>query len=133
MNTERIVHLLRTNPDAEVETLIAEDASAMMERIVTAASPTTQRRHMIEYARQVHSSSAEIVTREHRLRISAALDAAEARAARDAANEQIVRMLAEIRTHARDREWGALSEEEQAGILADPVAELRDVLGYDPR
>jgi hypothetical protein len=77
MNTAKIVSLLRTGANAEK--LILEDAGALTERLVSRTGLVRQRAAVVAYLTELHGEVALIVGREHTLRVTAALDGAEAR------------------------------------------------------
>lgn len=135
-NVERIVGLLRTDPQANVTSLIEDDASAMMERIMTSANPATQRRLVIEYATQVYTAAAEMMRREHSLRVTAALDAADANTRYEDLRNRGAATVAQFRSERPEltpdgETWDELSDERKAAISDNPVHELRYVLGLE--
>jgi hypothetical protein len=92
MNTAKIVSLLRT--DANADKLILEDAGALTERLVTRTGLDRQRAAVVAYLTELYDEVALIAGREHTLRVTAALDGAEARS-RWAVLRQVVAAVAE--------------------------------------
>lgn len=89
-NTERIVHLLRTNPDGDITALVEEDASSVTAKVVSTTHIPLIRQVLIEFVRSVHLASALVVKREHKRRTTAELDAAQSRALLAMANRRLV-------------------------------------------
>lgn len=135
---DRAIQLIRTNPDADVTALIETDAAEMIERVISAVTMHAQtigkmRRLMIEFVRGVYAAAAEVVTREHNLRVTAALDAADARARYDALNATLETLIVEVHDSIPGAKWDEFDETKQADIRLDPVGYLRVALGYDTR
>lgn len=132
-NVERIVGMIRTGsyPEEQITPLIEQDASSMVERVVSSANPATVRRHMVEFARQVYAAAAETVRREVHLRTVAATDAADAVARYEGQHADAVELVEEIlgytpdgRTPDDDR----LTPEQWADIQSAPVFIARVLL-----
>lgn len=90
-NTERIVHLLRTDPGADITALVEEDASLVTAKVVSTTHIPLIRQVLIEFVRSTHLASALAVRREHQRRVTAELDAAQSRALHAAANRRLMR------------------------------------------
>lgn len=90
-NTERIVHLLRTNPDADITAMVEEDASTLTAKVIATTRIPLIRLAVIEFVRHVHLATALVLRREHQRRTTAELDAAQWRALLDAANRRLTR------------------------------------------
>lgn len=90
-HTEQIVRTLRANPKADISAMASDDASDILAKIITTKHIPVLRALLIDFVRQVHTASAAVLHREHKLRTQACLDAADARARLDAANRRLRR------------------------------------------
>lgn len=93
-NTDRIVHLLRTSPGADITALVEEDASTLTAKVVATTRIPLIRAAVIEFVRAVHLATAQVLRREHQRRVTAELDAAQSRALLNAANRRLKRAAA---------------------------------------
>lgn len=88
-NTNAIVQTLRTDPGANVSSMIEEDASSVTAKLVSTKHIPLIRAIVIDCVREVHAASAQVVRREHTARVTAGLDAADARARLNMANRRL--------------------------------------------
>lgn len=124
---DRAIQMVRVDPKADINALIAEDASEMVGRVLESAAISTKRRHMIEFVRGVYAAAAEVITREVRLRVTASLDAADSDARHNGLRTKLIEFVTEVHDGIPGDAW---DEETRARVEADPVAYLRDILGY---
>lgn len=132
-NVARIIGMIRTGSytEEQIRPLIEQDASAMVERIVTSANPTTVREYTVEFARGVYAAAAEVVTRETRLRTIAATDAADAVARYEGQHAEAVALVEEILTDASMPD-GGLTTQQWDEIRTAPVFVARVLLRAVP-
>lgn len=122
-HTDRIVHLMRTNPGADITSMVEEDASTLTAKVVSTTRIPLIRAAVIEFVRTVHNASAQVVRREHVRRTKAELDAAQSRALLDAANRRLLRVAALF----RELESAPSGADEIPGLIEEITRLLRPV------
>jgi len=141
-HVERIIGMIRTGayPQAEIDRLITEEASTVVEQVVTSASPAGVRRHVVAYTRAVYAAAAAIVKREVELRTKAALDAADAVARRRGQHDEAVRLVRDLLDGHPGCEsfrrgdcctFDSLTDEQRAAIERAPIFVARVLVGGD--
>lgn len=123
-NMQRIIDMIRTGayPARQITPLIEQDASTLVEAVVTSRQPATVRGHVVDYVRAVYTGVAAILEREVRLRTTAALDAADATARYEAQRAEAIGLVREL----LDGDFGEcypddLTAEQWAAIDRAPV------------
>lgn len=120
-NTDKMVHLLRTDPEADISALAAEDASSVTAKVVGTTHIPIIREILIWFVREVHLSSAQVVRREERKRVTAQLDAAQDKALLAVANRRIREAAALVKTLSGDDEIKAYDAVTKLRGLLKPV------------
>lgn len=128
-HTERIVHLLRTDPGADITAMVEEDASTLTAKVIATTRIPLIRLAVIEFVRHVHLVTAQVLRREHQRRTAAELDAAQWRALLDAANRRLTRAGSLF----RELERAPLETEEIPEMIKEITDLLRPVASLEKR